>query len=214
MKKYLLLLPTLLLAPIVLGASQVSAADAVGMQKDTTSAVKFLEAAQPLVIVEVPDLHFGENNQIEAGTELTLPLVDSGQYVISESNEGTLQSGNTIQIRDSRSKGNAEGWKLRAQFEGDFENQNGNTFSGSISFTNASVTESSENNPSTLGTNSTINSEENVIAQRASGSSGLSTLDFTNDDVKLTVPAAAQLDADGIYQTTIKWTLISAPDTP
>ncbi|MHA3066559.1 WxL domain-containing protein [Lacticaseibacillus saniviri] len=223
MKKTLFLLPTLLIAPILLQANQHVLADE--RDKETTAgAVEFKEEQTPLELTEIPDFHFGIN-EINHSENQSYGLIKTGK-----GHDGvTLDSGTAVSIKDNRSASPANSWTLQAQISTQFKTKDtGHTLDGATITLNNDPTISNSAIESgftgvVLG-ETEISTETQTLATGDSTAIGITTIKygtgFAPDDagrdegIKLNVPKGSDLVTGDIYQADLTWTLLGAPDLP
>lgn len=223
MKKTLFLLPTLLIAPILLQANQHVLADE--RDKETTAgAVEFKEEQNPLELTEIPDFHFGIN-EIDHSKNQSYGLIKTG----TGHDDETLDSGTAVSIKDNRSASPANSWTLQAQISTQFKTKDtGHTLDGATITLNNDPKITNSATPSGFTGVSLDKKEINTSIQTlATGNStaiGITKIDygtdFTSGDenrdegIKLNVPKGSDLVTGDIYQADLTWTLLGAPDLP
>ncbi|MCG4283062.1 WxL domain-containing protein [Lacticaseibacillus saniviri] len=219
MKKTLFLLPTLLIAPILFQANQHVMAETEVAKKGTPGAVEFAQDDTPLRFGELPNFHFGMDQQYDRSREMLYSLATNGDDIAAED----YSSSSTVQIIDNRgitSDDEPNEWVLQAIMSTQFTNEDGKELdnatiemhtpdiglnggaAGSVTPPIEPVVEISEGGPVTL-----------AEGKDAGGLTELKYGEIANNDdrVKLKLPQGTKAVMGKVYQAEITWTLLDAP---
>lgn len=218
-----------LFSAILLPSNLVKAAPVTVDTKTSDAAVLFKEKDNPLVINQVPDLHFG-TQELDRNNAHDYPTIASGSHI----GKTTLTSTNLVKITDDRSQAKLDGWVLQVA-QSDFVNA-GTTSSadadpsdslagvniwfdlakGNLVGDNLGDAALTTTGDSKLQLNSqaaTLMSGGATAFGEISATLGTAPVDATpGEGIYLHVPKTVNPKADTHYQSNLTWTLVASPE--
>ena len=179
---------------VTTAATSVSAAE----QKDSTGQVEFAKG----------DIHFGEDGVTGEG----VPSFDFGQQKITTENQTyTAKEDGVLKVTDLR--GTGAGWKVTVTQQAQLTTDDNDELTGAqLSLLNATV-KNTNNEVPTAATDVTLTPEvaSTVLTADVDKGNGLSTLTWSKDNSKLSVPGQTTKKAKQ-YTATLEWTLADTPN--